>query len=234
MGKCSIMTKDEEFEALRDAYWQEIVNLFSFIKLYIRLNELRGSYLDEMNISPSFYQTVFKALWSSIVMHLGKLVLDRSDDGRNQNATLEDFLNFVEENIELFSVEAKKARLGWPDQYWAIQEASDLTFDEVCKYRSQLQLLRDKFRLIKKLRDKYHAHFDKNIFLDREQLRHWNKIPIEDINFLFETIKSMFRTISSRFDGALRLLTLENVYDIDKSLEILKDVLDQQRPDSET
>ena len=75
-------TDEKTFEQYREGLKQEGMRLACFIRVFRLLHERRSDRLDELNIAPSFFQTVTDALFSAIVLWIDKLFAQDSQRGR--------------------------------------------------------------------------------------------------------------------------------------------------------
>lgn len=97
--------KEKEFENYRTFLREEASLLMSFIAIYRRLHERRVDRLREMNISPAFFGVLIEALVSGIILWVGKLL------NKKEERSIFNFLTFIEQNIDLFTIEKLKSRL---------------------------------------------------------------------------------------------------------------------------
>jgi hypothetical protein len=104
-------TDEKAFEQYRESLKQEATRLACFIRVYCLLHERPGDRLDELNIAPSFFQTVTYALFSVIELWIDKLFAEDSQRG------LHNFLKFIEQAASV---------IAWADNPVTIREANAL------------------------------------------------------------------------------------------------------------
>src|SRR5262245_48614603 len=156
---------EQKFEEYREYLHQEASRLASYVALYRRLHELRSERLAEMNTAPGFFQVVIDALFSVIVLWVHKMFDEKSERG------LANFLTFCECNRELFELKELKRRKNYPDGHWMLKNRKPVTIDSIDKDRERIKKL-ESLPSFKLRRDKFHAHFDKKYFFDRQKLQH--------------------------------------------------------------
>ncbi len=59
---------DSEFRRLLSAFRRQVQTLVMVLNMYRYLHERRADYLDELNLAPAFFQTVFVALRTTWVI----------------------------------------------------------------------------------------------------------------------------------------------------------------------
>src|SRR4030066_842805 len=121
------MKKEEAkriFEKYRESLHFEVERLASYISLYRHLHERMRDRLNEMNISPAFFQVTMDALFTAIVLWVDKLFGTSSERG------FLNFLSFVENNREVFSIDELKRRKDYPDGHWMLNR-EPITFQTI-------------------------------------------------------------------------------------------------------
>lgn len=156
---------DALFRAYRAAFRREAQRLGMFVALYRYLHERRHDRLDELNLAPAFFQTVLTALRSGIVTWSHKFLVG----GSRQEVSMGTFLNFVGQNLPIFSTEAFRNRRGLPADAWQVAEHVPPSTEVVRLDRRRLAGL-TALPSLRVLRDKFHAHFDPQYFLRPEEL----------------------------------------------------------------
>jgi hypothetical protein len=205
--------KEEKFEEYREHLILEANRLGSFIYLYRRLNERREDRLDEMNIAPCFFQIIFSALFSVIIIWTEKLFSCNSERG------VINFLSFVENNINMFEISQLQKRKNYPNDHWMLNR-DPITIETIKEDRKKIETLISlpNFKL---RRDKFHAHFDKEYFFNRSALGNDAPIKHSDLDEIIELMKDILNRYSSAYDGNVYSLEYMNINDIDQLLNIV-------------
>jgi len=210
------MKKDEvekQFEKYRESLHFEVQRLASYISLYRHLHERMRDRLDEMNISPAFFQVTIDALLTAIVLWVDKLF------GKSSERGFLNFLSFVENNREVFSIDELKRRKDYPDGHWMLNR-EPITFQTIETDRQKLEKL-GSLPNFKLRRDKFHAHFDKKYFFNRSKLGDDAPIKWGDLNQIVDTMADILNTYSAAYDGNVYSLAPYNINDVDRTLDIL-------------
>ena len=154
--------KKDQVEKEFEKYWEslhfEVERLASYISLYRHLHERMRDRLNEMNMSPAFFQVTIDALFTAIVLWVDKLFAKRSERG------FLNFLSFVENNRKFFSIDELKRRKGYPGGHWMLKR-EPITFQTIETDRQKLEQI-GSLPNFKLRRDKFHAHFDKKYFFN--------------------------------------------------------------------
>src|SRR4030043_1874039 len=153
---------EKEFEEYQEYLHFEAQRLASYIRLYHHLHERMKDRLNEINISPTFFQVTIDALFTAIVLCVDKLFGKRSERG------FVDFLSFVGNNRSIFSIDELKRRKSFPNDHWMLNR-QPITIQRIENDRLKIQQI-ESLSSFKLRRDKSHAYFDKEYFLDRSKL----------------------------------------------------------------
>lgn len=205
--------KEKQFEDFRSFLREEAALLVSFIAIYRRLHERRVDRLREMNISPAFFGVVIEALVSGIILWVGKLLNKKEERG------IFNFLTFIEQNIDLFTIEQLKTRVKKPNAQW-ILEKEQITLERINEDRKIIQEL-SSLQSFKIRRNKFYAHFDKKYFMNPEGLAEDAPLTWGDLQKVTDVISEIFNRYSASYDGQLFVLRPHNINDIDNLLDRL-------------
>ncbi|MBI3937632.1 MAG: hypothetical protein HY323_11705 [Betaproteobacteria bacterium] len=211
---------ERKFETYRQWLEYEAGRLTSYIKLYRRLHERRTDRLDEMNIAPAFFSVTTDALFSAIVLWVDKLFDEHSERG------FFNFLTFVEYNREMLSIAELQRRKGYPNGHWMLDRLP-ITLEVVNEDRARLKNLAC-LAAFKLRRDKFHAHFDKDYFFDRERFSKEAPITWGEAEELIKVMAEIINHYSSAYDGRLFSLEPININDLDHLLNRLHNVRERK------
>ncbi len=204
---------ERQFEIYRENLLLEVQKLTSYISLYKRLHERRTDRLREMNFAPAFFQFIVDALFAAIILWVDKLLGSRSERGFNN------FLNFIEQHLEIFAISELQRRKSYPDGHWMLRrEPITLgTINEDRKAISEIGALPN----FKIRRDKYYAHFDKDYFFSTERLSEVAPIKWGDLDKISEVMKGVINGYSAAYDGNVYHVPPVNINDVDRVLDKL-------------
>ena len=201
------------FEEYREHLKNEIVRFISYFKLYRTLHERKGNRINEINISPAFFQTIMDSFYSSIIIWTDKLLSPKSERG------LWNFLSFIENNRKIFEIAELKRRRGYADGHWMLDRDA-ITFQTIEEDRKCILDL-DSLESVKLRRDKFHAHFDKEYFFDRKKLGEDAPLNWHNFDKIFDLMKGILNKYSASYDGNKYNLIPFNVGDVDRVFDIL-------------
>ncbi len=204
---------EAKFEEYRESLISEAIRLTSYIRVHRRLYERREDRLNEMNMFPAFFRTVVDALFSAIVIWVDKLLGERSERG------LVNFLIFVENNREIFEIKELQRRRKYPDGHWMLNR-EPITLEVIQDDRNQLRNFAP-LASFKLRRDKFHAHFDKKYFFERDKLSEDAPLILSDLDEVVTHMKNTIDRYSTSYDGNVFDLELMDISDIDYLLDFL-------------
>ncbi len=213
----TMMDKTEaelKFEEYRQYLQEEAIRLISYIRLYKQLHELRHDRLNEMNIAPAFFQIVIDALFPVIVIWVDKMFSKKSERG------LWNFLTFCEHNCNILEIKELQRRRNYADDHWMLQDRKSITFQTIQHDKIMINEL-NSLSSFKLRRDKFHAHFDKEYFFDREKLSEDAPLIWSDLEAVVKIVKEITNRYSVAYDGSSNLLEPINVTDIRRLLDRL-------------
>ena len=206
----SIPEAEKQFAAYRLHLNSEATRLACYVALYRRLFERRNDRLQEMNLAPAFFSTVTDALFSVIILWADKLFDEKGQRG------IFDFLVFVESNLSILAIEQLKRRRDYPDEHWMLARDSITVETDRERIRS-LECLKS----IAIRRDKFHAHFDKEYFFDRNLLEEEAPLVWDDFERVIQVLSDIINHYSTAYDGNVFVLTPANINDLDDLLNRL-------------
>ena len=206
--------KEKKFEKYREYLIEETMKLVAYIDLYKHLCDKKQDRLEELNIAPGFFDTVFSALLSGIINWTNNLFSEKSERGYFN------FLAFVENELDLFSIEELQKRSSLSDNHRMLNRER-ITYQTVKSHREKIQSILSLINSVKTRRDKFHAHFDKKYFFDRDQISKDAPIAWGDIEELKKIMDDIINTYSSAYDDNIYKLEFFDSYDIDYLLDIL-------------
>ena len=205
---------ERRFEEYRDHLRSEIGRLGDYIALYRRLHERRADHVAEINFAPAFFSVVTDALFSAIVLWVDKLCDEKGQRG------IFDFLAFIEHNLSMFAIEQLKRRRNYQEGHWML-DRDEITIKNIGADRERIRNL-DCLKSFEIRRDKFHAHFDKDYFFDRERLTDEAPITWGDSEKVVKVLSDVMNYYSAAYDGNYFELTSSNINDLDYILSTLR------------
>lgn len=209
-------TFDTSFEQYRQSLYEESLRLISTIRLYIHVNRRLSDRSKEISIANTFFTYALSSFFTTIVVWTDKLLNPRRNNERNYL----NFLSKIENNRQYFSTESYRLRRNLPLEHWSVKQHVPVTYEMIKDDRTRIENLKF-MNFIALRRDKFHAHFDKEYFIQKEKLSDDAPIKWSDLNEVIKLIEEVFNRYSVAFDGGGWSFDVINLYDIDNVLEIL-------------
>lgn len=157
--------KPNKKEQLFSKYYKgliwETISARAHLKLNERLEEYKADYLKELNQAPHFFILTIRAHYDDALLTLSR-ILDR----QKNSLSIWKFLNFVEQNREIFSEEVFSQRIkDNPYHESLIESHESITCEEIEEDRGKLGNLEDTITKVKDLRDTILAHNDRRFII---------------------------------------------------------------------
>lgn len=206
---------EQHFSDYRKYLREEIHRFCDYVAVYRQIQERKTDRLEVINQAPAFFGTVESALFTSIVLWGDKLLDEKGERG------LFNFLTFVEHNRKWLTTTELQRRKGYPDGHWMLDDRIPITAEPIEHDRQKIRSL-ETLKSLQIRRDKFHGHFDKEYFFDRQKLQ--SEAPLGWID-LEEAVNAMIDIIndySADFDGALFARDTLNIGDLDVLLRNAK------------
>lgn len=187
----------EYFQKYYDKLIWETIHARAHLKLWERLESYKASYLKELNQAPHFFTFTLKAHLDDVLVILSR-ILDRRR--RGDPLSIWKFLDFAEQNLEIFSNEAFSQRMREKsnyDEYW-VKSHTPITQKEIEEDRQKLTGLQNTINNLITWRDKVIAHIDRKFLLAGKIVS--KEYPLQRQQ-LQEVIDTLFK-ILNRYSGA--------------------------------
>lgn len=198
---------DEHFDLYRKWLREEIHRFCDAVSVYRCIDERTRDHLRELNLAPAFFRTVEGALFTLIVMWADKLFDEHAERG------LFNFLKLVEHNRKWLSIAELQRRKQYPDDHWMLQDRTPITFESIEADRAAIRGL-SVLQSFKIRRDKFHGHFDKEYFFDRQRLSEEAPIRWEELEEAGVLMGRLLNDYSVDFDGSSYSWNSLNINDL--------------------
>ena len=216
-GAASACDPEARFLDYLEAFRREGQRLIMFMTVYRYLHERRYDALDALNRAPAFFQTVLIALREAIILTAHKMIVG----GRGDEVSLGTFLNFVGSNLALFSTEAFRARRGLTESGWQVRRHKAPSPSTVREDRRRLGRLAAAPSL-RILRDKYHAHLDRDYFFEPGRLGDTAPLRWQDLTEIRSTVEEILNRYSAAFNGDVLAFEPMNALDVEVVIDALR------------
>lgn len=209
MVTSKILQAEEEFRRYHDRLRRELNEADWHFSVVEYISSASNEYLQELNQSPGFWGLTMKAHISSTLMHLNNLF---GKGAKEKHLHMRSFLDFVKENLDIFSHESFEKRLRTVSRYdeLAAQFDPQIAVDKVEQDIEELKNL--PISGLKGWRNRILSHIDKDSV--KEDIDIAKKYPVrtKHIVELIDTLHNMLNEYCLAFDFSTHSkdLTIEN------------------------
>jgi hypothetical protein len=180
----------------------ETQNTRAHLELWERLERYKSSHLKELNQAPHFFTFTIKAHLDDALLILSR-ILDRHED----SLSIWKFLNFVEQNCQIFSTEAFRQRMMQKpdyDEHWT-KSHEPITSKEINEDRQKLAKLEHVISNIKKWRDKLIAHMDHNVITKNKVISKEYPLKRQQLQEVIDTLFKILNRYSRAYNSSTYL-----------------------------
>lgn len=223
--------KELEFESYFKNLFDQLIFTYSTFEIYKHVLKISKDKLEEINFAPTFFSISLQSLFSETIITLCKIF----KSGKNNKYNMYDFLNFVKENMLMFSWENKIKRVHFQDADIEFEKSLHNNVDESI-IKVHIKNIEIQNEIIKNLffwRDKHLAHNDKDYFLKAELIAKDAPITYGEISNLINLAKDIMNYYSIAYNGIDNSLEAFTLFDIDNLLNALEDYIQIKRKDFE-
>lgn len=215
---------ESKFKAYRDVIIQELQYSYSHFKLWQALTNAVNDYSKEMNNAPGFFQMTIEAHQKLALYHLFKVI-----DAHKDSINITKFLNFIEQNIAIFSKEAYSKRLeGNQFRDERLQDYIPPDNGVIKNYRSRIGELQGVIKNLQAWRDRYYAHIDQQVVIKSIQLNDEYEVKIGEADQLYKVLEDIVNYYSRIFDCGIFVLQIEPAHDWEFVLRAIRFYLEEK------
>lgn len=151
---------EEKFEEYRNRLLNELIWADRHLLIWKHLQGYgdKNAYLKELNQAPFFFHCTVVAQIDASLVHIFKLV-----DTHRDALSIWKLLNFVEQNMTIFSKEAFTSRMAGAGRPESVRAYERIDAREVAEDRNRLEAHGDTLKRLEKWRHKAYAHMDSKI-----------------------------------------------------------------------
>lgn len=206
---------EQHFSDYRKYLREEIHRFRDCVAVYRQIQEHKLDMLEVINQAPAFFGVVEGALFTSIVLWGDKLFDEKGERG------LFNFLTFVEYERKWLTTTELQRRKAYPDGHWMLVGRIPITAESIEQDRQKIRSL-EALKSFRIRRDKFHGHFDKGYFFDRQKLQSEAPFKWGDLEKAGNVMGAMLNDYSADFDGQLFAWDTVNIDDLDVLLRNAK------------
>lgn len=193
--------KEEVFLKYYEKLIWETLYARAHLKLWERLENYKSDYLRELNQAPHFFTVTIKAHLDDALLTLSR-ILDRRR--RRDPLSIWKFLNFVEQNREIFSTQAFTQRMRQKpdyDEYW-VKSHTPITQKEIEEDRQRLENLGSTINNLITWRDKVIAHIDRRFYLKGKVISKKHPLKRQQLQDVIDALLKILNRYSASYKSS--------------------------------
>jgi len=191
---------EDYFQKYYDRLIREILDARAHLKLWERLEKFKATdYIDELNQAPHFFTFTIKAHLEDALLTLSR-ILDKHED----SLSIWKFLDFAEQNREIFSAQAFHQRMKQKpnyDEHW-VKSHTPITLKEINEDRQKLASLEQVISNIKKWRDKLIAHMNRDVITKNKVISKEYPLKLQQLQEVIDTLFQILNRYSAAFKSS--------------------------------
>jgi hypothetical protein len=202
-------------DKLNNAYWH--------YQTYKYIQEAKDSYLKELNQAPAFFQLTINAH-----LHRSLVLINLLFGQTEEHLHVRSFLDFVEENIDIFSLDRFSERLKKSGRYaiFDLEERSIVTVEKIADHRKIINDL--PLSNLRNWRNSILSHLAKKYIESEVDVVYRYPIKHEHIEIIIKSIDDILNFYSEAFEGSVWEKDISITHGITLILEtIKKDILNR-------
>ncbi|MFC1943288.1 hypothetical protein ACFLWO_01755 [Chloroflexota bacterium] len=192
-----------------DRLWRELDEADMHFSVVKYISNASKEYLEELNQSPGFWGLTMNAHMYSTLMHLNNLF---GKEAKEKYLHMRSFLDFVKENLAIFSREAFEKRLRAANRNYELAAEFDLqiTCEKVEQDIAKLSIL--PIPSLKAWRNRILSHINKNDVAQNTPIEKKYLVKTRHIAEIIDTLDKMLNDYRLAFDflGTSRGLAIES------------------------
>ncbi len=191
--------EEQLFQQYYDKLIWQTLHARAHLKLWERLEGYKASHLKELNQAPHFFMFTIKAHLDDTVLTLSR-ILDKHED----SLSIWKFLNFVEQNLKIFSNEAFAQRIRQKqnyDEHWG-KPHTPITKEEIREDRQKLSSLENVINNIKGWRDNVFAHLDRDFHLRGKNVSEEYPLQRQQLHKIIDTLTTILNRYSTSYNAS--------------------------------
>jgi Holliday junction resolvase RusA-like endonuclease len=186
---------EETFVKCHQELRDELNNANWHFKIWKYLWELRGTHNEELNQAPAFFGLTIHAHLLAALVRLNKFF-----DRKEQHLSIRNFLDFIEQNLDIFSNEAFQARMRSKGRYesYIIKDHNEITLQKVEEDRKKVNDLPVAY--IRRWRNAVLVHINADCVLRGTDVMKKYPVKQRQIDNIIDTLDDMLNDYSVAYD----------------------------------
>lgn len=217
---------EEKFLKYQEKLVREILHANAHLKLWERLQSYRASHLEELNQAPYFFNFTMQAHLDDALLTLSR-ILDKS----NESLSIEKLINFIEQNIQIFSTEVFNKRMMQKPDYdekWTVSH-TPITTLEIYEDRRRLKDLEKPVENLRSWRDKVIAHTDLKFFRKDKIVSKKYPLEVQQLHEAIDTILKILNRYSRAYNSSTHLKDYVGEDDVRIIMDCIRFYIEEHR-----
>jgi hypothetical protein len=208
---------EETFEKYHQELRQELNNANWHFTVWKYLQELRGTYLEELNQAPSFFGLTMYAHLLAALVRINKFF-----DKKEQHLSIRKFLDFVEQNLEMFSNEFFEARMRKKGKYetYIVRDHREITHQKVRQDRRRISDL--PVASIRRWRNAVLVHLEAECVVRSVDVMRTYPVKERQIDEIISTLDDMLNEYLVGFDASTWAKDMPIKYEIKAVVDAIR------------
>lgn len=211
--------REEYFRKYYDRLIVEALHARAHLNLWERLEKYKAtSYIDELNQARYFFTFTIKAHLDDVLLTLSR-ILDRHED----SLSIWKFLDFAQQNCQIFSTEAFRQRMMQEpnyDEFW-VKSHTPITLQEIEEDKQKLEKLEQTVNNLTTWRNKVIAHIDRQFLLSGRIVSEEYPMQLQQLQ---EVVETLFQ-ILNRYSGAYNSSSYARSYPGEDDVQFVMDCI---------
>jgi hypothetical protein len=210
---------EDEFSKYHDKLRSELNTADWHFTVFKYITEVQNNYLKELNQAPAFWSLTINAHLYTVLMCLNRFS-DKKEKVKHLH--MDNFLDFIEQNLDIFSRQAFERRLRTIDRYDEItaRSYSKVTSEIVNQHRQKLKDL--PISSLRSWRNTVLAHLDKDSVLQGVDITKKFPIKKKQIEEIIDTLDKILNYYSNAFGSSTWVRGLPIQHGIQYTLDAVR------------
>jgi len=221
---------EKYFQKYYDKLIGQTINARAHLKLWERLNRYNPSYLDELNQAPHFFTLTIQAHLDDALLTLSRILDTSKPSKRGDPLCITKFLNFAEQNHEIFSTEAFRQRMMQKpdfDEHW-VKSHTPITLQEIKEDKQSLESLKQTVNNLTTWRNKVIAHIDRKFLVAGKSVSKEYPLQHQQLQEVIDTLLKVLNRYSNAYNSSTYLENIPGEDDVQFVMDCIRFYIQEQ------
>ncbi len=218
---------EKYFQKYYDRLIGQTIDALAHLELWKRLENYKASYLDELSQAPHFFTFTIRAHIDDTLITLSRILDSRR---RGDPLNIWKFLDFTEQNCEIFSNQAFSQRMRGKSEHYEYQVKSHrpITQKEIEEDRQKLKGLKQTIDNLITWRDKVLAHVDRKFLLTGKIVSREYPLQRQQLEEVIDTLLEILNRYSYAFKSSTYLEKIPGEDDVQYVMDCIRFYIEEQ------